>query len=604
MLLDFDVVYGALSKMRDKQSTQPEVIEGFPPTPMELLGDAATSYLLRVTPEYVLPPGSTAELLQHQQRLRHSLSGAATRFLEHADKLRTDPSSLQGRGAIHREKVYELLKEDATNFVDDLQGGAFLERVLERAQPIRDYIGDSYKLSDSPIKILRDSYSLLKGKRPWNDKSNFYDAMNAAAVATVLTSSTITAPILVTQSPSILSSNDFGIPELLPKQLMDPSFIVFNRPLFLLVFETLLSRTEHRYFSAADHAHQLMIDSEYFAGAIESLLRYCKEQEDKNTPIESLSKIPNAKWEMMLFSHETWSKRWWPLFAPMQLATKRDLVQAAELLKAQQPSTRHYLSSEIGTHEGMQTLLSRLKSAEPISDQIWGLIVEAKNAPETQSQIIRGALTNVLFAISWTHSSGELFAKTVIGSPPDSLDTLTLEGSHSLEINVIPTVLSSGAILRLISFRDLNVSPRRYLRLSWLHALPPADAIRRCWEVFNSLDESDETTAIVYFDSTIKRLPISKEWDGLFAADEIMDAQLVEYHRGFFRAFVDLEELDGIELHISLTISDSAATYPILDRIASTIELTSATMIPKKIAFSLLLECLRVVGAGPKEESR
>ena len=130
-------------------------------------------------------------------------------------------------------------------------------------------------------------------------RSNFYDALNAATVATLLYSSGHEAPvpIFVTQTRSIMSFGQFGFQNLMSRYATNLPFSLTNSPLFLSVFEALLARTEQRYLPAADQAKQLHDDAERLAIAAEVLLHHCKMQETTCTLIDLISALPRASWK-------------------------------------------------------------------------------------------------------------------------------------------------------------------------------------------------------------------------------------------------------------------------------------------------------------------
>ena len=165
---------------------------------------------------------------------------------------------------------------------------------------------------------------------------------------------------------------------------------------------------------------------------------------------------------MLLFRRETFSAQWHKIFEPLQIAAKRDLAEAARFSEIR---LRDGSSIRPEDRQALEDLRSHLQASASVDDRIWDLVVQVQS--DAQSSPLRISQTLELpFTFVLSEATGELLRATPSVSQVERFDTSVIDGSHSLEVNVVPTILKLGAVFRMISIRNLEISERRYLQLS------------------------------------------------------------------------------------------------------------------------------------------
>jgi hypothetical protein len=598
-LLDFDVIRGASTTLTLYGYGIGEKVASTGSPAMDYSGPSATRFLLETLPEFVLPPGTIAETISECQQLSTSVSLRSETFLRRIRQATMSSDSMTE--LLRSGEGVDIILEDLSSIARDVRSRELFQSLLRRAHTVEEYVGDG---ADATLakEALQSAYRQLAVLRPDRSLNNMCDALNAAALVQMREVARYgrTIPLLVSNTRDLrklasLSGDgqsvraDDSIPHLVDKN-------------FLIVSQGILHQTDGRYIAAIDEAMLLDEDVTPLVECCQKLLNFCRHM--KSVPINEITvdMLPSADWEMLLFRRSEFERRWSSLFGPQQSAARLDRTELIRLLGAHDWAARLCVDDRDAFNRRLLQFRDQLGDSRPADYEIWSLIMNRANTmPEAGSVNIYAA-----FDVIWKANDGVLLSQMRMGQPATSLDPEAIEGDHNLQVVALPCYLSAGAAVIVCSFRDSKISPRRYLRFTWLHELDVEGASKRCIQLVQTFERghSGHYGANV-FKRTGELLCNGSPREVLERIQREIGVESIQVLSGRIRSFADVVGIDDIEMQIGITLPDESFSESTVDELARIISETSVIPIVYAYARNLVEEFRRVLfvrGIRPSQE--
>jgi hypothetical protein len=590
-LLDFDIICGASPRLGIQKRLSQEADY----TEYGLLGNyggtTSVRYLLGVMKDYVLPPGTAIELLTRKRNLSDRLSERATALVE-----RVEVASRTGDpvAALTSPAAPNIFREDLTRFSEDVGENALLDRLIARATPVDDILGDEPVPNATAVSALRAAYGYLQLARPGYSMNNLNDALNAALVERLFNAPPrgrdTPIPVLVSQTRVVLSSLKEIARDRLRSDARGELPTLINDTTYLVVSENLVLRGEGRYSRAADEAEQLAFDAYTVAAKYGELLELCQDLLDRGVRERDIGidDMPVADWEELLYFQSRFEKQWGSMLAPTHMVAEADAVEYLNELR--NANWAHLMKKDVAKLDrSLRQISAELQERQPPEREMWEIILTR----EAQQGI--GAA--FFYSLQTDHSG--LLRDVNGGLLPKPYDPAFFAGDHDVLIAAIPSYVSCGAALMIGTYRQMSISPVRYVRVTWPHVIDARDLVRT---VFNTLKSAgllrEGAHGVV---CTSKQLiDVSLDSDDparelIAAMDGTADHECVQMYAPDVRFFADTVPLDGLEFQVGLRLSEEswAVVAPYFPALISS---TNEVKIPEENARIVVREVCKFLG--------
>jgi hypothetical protein len=592
-LLDFDLISGAMPRLAIEKRLSNEA-DG---AEYGLLGNyggtTSVQYLLGVMKRYVLPPGTALELLTRKRNLSESISDRAANLLDRIEAGRRSGDPVAG---LMSKDAPDIFREDLTRFYDDVRGSALLDKLISRATPTEELLGEESFPNDRAVAALRAAYGFLQLMRPERSVNNFNDALNVALVERlynarphgseipVLVSQTRVVATLATVSERLRTDSRGELPSLI------------NDATYLVVSENLVLRADDRYATAADEAEVLAEDANTLASRLRDLLRHCQKlaAEDRLRERDIAAELmPFDDWEELLFLQRRFEKHWGSMLAPARMVVQHDAPEYLNVLCNGHWRLRNRDVVEI--EKSIRQLREEVEGREPQPEQaMWKIILNREAEPA-----VRAA-----FDYSEQIDEPVLLREANEGLPPRQYEASKFANDHDVVIAAIPRFVSGGA-LTLGTYRKKAVSPLRYVKLTWSHGIPARAVIEK---VFDSVSAAgfDLTgaTAVICTPNALAKHSVGTgnvAEEIIAAFDANRDSECLHVYASDVKFFVDTVPLDGLEFQVGLHMSEKSwkAFGPFAARLVSQ---TNGVELQEAQASIVLGDLAGFLGLSPKEE--
>ena len=558
-LLDFDIICGAAPRLSLQKRLSGESLDTEKSFLVKYSGSTTIRYFLEILRDFVIPPGTAAEILSRKERLADELSARSEQFLNRIRDAVNSPDPLQVLVSPRHTEVRDLFLEDLTQFSDDFRDKTLVDSLLDRATPIEELLSEK-STDPNVIDAFRSSYAFLQGVRPNFSFNNFHDALNAAVVVRLFNSRKLRAsekiiPVLISRTRAVRQLNDLSRKYLWRETSGEMPFL-FTVPEFLVISEGIVARTEGRYKVAVDEAELLEAEA---AGLVEScseLMQSYRGLVEKGVPSRSISvqDLPDYEWEMLLLRKRLFHKHWGAMFAPSLMASQRDKLEYLRLVLSKDWGPSLCQDDPEAFARSLNNFISELKSERPADYEICHLILTSRD-PHREKIVVRSA-----FEFYVRDDDGSLLREITTGIPLKQFDSSVLDGDHCRQLVVLPAYLSCGAAVTFGTFRDSKVSSKRYVRLTWLHYGYGPRMASLCLDALGgALHDEDVVTARIFFqnDEVVIRDSLAVIKGSLVERlneREGHDCFQVGCAGIFF--FVDTQPLEGVEFQVGFTVEE------------------------------------------------
>ncbi len=562
LLLDYDVICAAIpslvkNRLNPRSKSQDDLL-----SVSQFSGPSMLRVLLQRVEECVIPPGTTAELLLGMEGLQHRLSDRARSFVERIRSVLDleDPTTIL-RESRHR-RTRDLLLEDLTRFDEDIQDQRILQNIMLRAVAVDSLLADSSEQDSKDIGAFKSSYGFLASQRPGMSISNFNDALNAALVVRLFNSTAPEqpgrVPVLISNTRAVRSLNRVSESYLQHLGLAQERPFLFNDVLFLVIGQGLLERTQNRYGVAGDAAAQISRDATAIASGCLDLLGESQQSANRviKARVGSSYPLPDDL-EMLFWRRSEFERKWGSIFAPAAAAAKRDLDASLRLLLS--PRSKDALLSD-RPDALAATLGDQLAEMSPIPSEataLWKLFLKHRETG-TFSTIGSSAFSYFL-----CDNDGTLLreaARDILlreDTPIDSLDE-----KHNFRVAMGPAYLSAGTVLSVASFLDPLVAPRRYISITWLHAVDAVAITGELKKLLSSVTPSHSGVNASIF-TNLTRIDVPGDLREAYQevqkylnveTEEMEDAEFFQIRAERATVSADLQMLEGTEMQANFTL--------------------------------------------------
>lgn len=596
-LLDFDVISGALPRLalHERGNSDHAYSES------ALLGDhsgsATLQYLLQNMQELVVPPGTTAEIMFRHQKLTDSLSTRAEQFLRRLHESVNHPASIDSlvKGTEHVDILLDCLRDITVEHQDRALLGAILQRSRSSQEG-----PESISEDKSTLKVLNTCHQYLMRERPDRPQNNYHDALNAAYVASMFNNSRELMPLLISQTRAVLNLQSESVRHLTSIDAAAHMPLIFADKTFLIVTQGILQRTEQRYGPALDEAKLLDQDASQLRDSCETILQHCRDKIGIPRHEITVRSLPEADWAMLLHCRDQFERRWASIFAPAQMVNQRDRQQYLDLLGSKDWAKELKVSDRDTFNRRLWQFYKKLEATRPADYAIWNLIMNRKGLDAGT----RNSAVSALFQVILRDNDGSLLRNIAGGLPMAELNVQILRDTHNVQLAAIPRFVSCGAILTICSFKDMEVSVRRYLRFTWLHICNREQIADICLGLLRATCEEVDRRPVIstlFFPSTSKAVEESDtEVKKLIARSANLET--VQFVASYARSFADIVPLEGQELQMGVTVAVDMLSEELLETIAGFIAESSEVPIDRTYVSMLVQECLALL--GPMEDER
>jgi hypothetical protein len=576
--LDFDVICGASPRLHVQKRFAGETSDQEPTHVVTHPGTAATKHLLETLSSFVIPPGTTAEILDRKRLLSDKLSVHAGVFLKHIRNAVSKSSPINILLDSQHHNTRELLIEDLSSFSEDFKDRSLLQSLLDRATSAKDLLGGDLP-NDSAKEVFKASFDFLQARRPSVSTSNVRDAMNAYLLARCLGSKNMrdvlkVTPILVSQTRAVQQLGNVFRDQFGKVGRRDAPFL-FAGSFFLMVSEGLLARTEGRYMTAADAAAVLAQESKGIADTCADLLRKCNLliDEGRNPDQIEIDELPSDDWKMLLFQRKLFQKHWGSIVGPLAMVGQRDRQEYLDFLLSFKWRKDLRAGNEESFTRTLREFVGELKETSPEDYDLWDAILKSS---EGHRDVIESGPE---FSFFMRQDDGTLLREIASGGAMVPLTQEVLSMTHDIQVAVMPAYLSCGAFFTGKSFRDTSVSSSRYFRFTWLHNSKTtivANALCDTAKVL-SADESHFNLRVYTSSGEVTDTCLAAELRELLSEMILStgDGECCLISADSMRCFADLVPLEGTELQFGVTVPVEACTNDVLNQLVRVIATTS-----------------------------
>ena len=604
-LFDFDVICGALPRqVLNRQLAALNSGEGRTASIFSDYSGATTlRYLTQVLREFVVPPGTVAEIISQQQALGEKISSRAKQFIARIHAAIKDRSVLneimRGTGAV------DLLLDDLTEIVQNNRDRNLLADVLERARPAGEFIeqdGDGKRA----LEVFDSSLKQLQQSRPDRSENNYHDAINAAFVARMFGEggSHRPVPLLITQTRAVLDLQRNLNPRSLYDSQGSESVPLFGDKTFLIVSQGLLKMTEGIYATALDETKLLYQTSSQIADSCNVLIDYCNSMIAEGMPAQEITvgALPDAQWAMFLHHRQTFERRWGSIFSPMQSATQMDRHQYLQLLRAKDWGDSLRVKDREGFNRKLIQFTRSLEQAREPDHEIWSLILN-RNRSTSENLTVR---SSQLFDMVWRENDGLLLRAISATQPSQKPQSVDWAGTHDVQIAIVPNGIAAGAAFIVNSFCDLKISKRRYLNVTWRHSKAPAEIARACAKILEQTHGGSSANSVVANLYTSVGVITAndtseEELERLAQRETAQTLQLILKHS---QVFADIAPLEGVEAQIGVTLQDSMFIPEFVRNLSASMQETCEIPLELNYTVQILERCLAQLGARSPHSAR
>ena len=438
------------------------------------------------------------------------------------------------------------------------------------------------------------------------------DALNAALVERLFKSRSVGGetpiPVLVSQTKLVVHNLKDLSYERLQMDFSDQVLpALFGDASYLVVSESLLARAQglYPYASAADEARMLMQDADHVADTYYSLLRTCRNLRRKNRPDRKIGidDMPPHDWEMLLFRLKEFEQRWAQVLAPSRMVAQRD---GSEYLQSLEDGHwENILERSNVPLETLQKHAADIRRQRPPQQDMSQLILARETKLEQEAtRGIREA-----FEYSLQADDAVPLREILPGTVPRPYDPSDFGDTYDRTVAAIPSYISCGAALTLGTFRDLAVSPNRYIKVTWLHARIGPFVVEQLMPALQSAGiPLESATILICTPQALQEIEPSdaevteRVTDALKADDSV---ECVQLYADAIRCFVDTIPLDAQESQVGIIVTEDIwpNILPVLPELIS--KTNEVWLSPDNVAALLQGDSLRLFGAlGPQSGPR
>jgi hypothetical protein len=588
LLLDFDVICGAFPGLVVQERLRLNDDDEDVFSMSRFWGPSRLRVLFQHVDDFVVPPGTAAELFAGMERLNSRLSERAESFIKRIRRASQseDPSKILTNASLSGQR--DILLEDLTRFDEDAQTQRTLHDLLSRAIPAEDLIG---KRQDKAVEAdaFRDSYGYLKMKRPSSPLNNLNDALNLALVVRLFNSNTLSArarrfPVLISETRAVRALNSVMDPYLRRVEISSERPLLFNDGMFLVIGLGLLSGIQDRYGIAGDEARQMAGELASIAGGCLSLINECAAHVKSGKPSRSvtLSDLPKPDIDLLYYRRELFERRWGRLFAPSIVAAEKD--RSAYLRFFLSPGGRALLNSN---DQSEIDKIARARSGETSENYaLWRLLLQHRRTESESESVSNISLRAFDYYVA--ENDGTLLRNVVPERSLAKMATVPIHEDHNFRIVVLPAYVSVGALLSIASFRDSEISRTRYVSFTWLHKSDGISILQSLAEPLLSDTIGVEPVKISIYSESHREDHAALSYNLRHTLSQIADSvRIAEESAEFFEfahmrigtrsVFADLQMLEGTEMQANVTLAamefDSKLFSTVLDVVAATCEI-------------------------------
>ena len=601
VLLDFDIVRGAIPRLGLQRSLEQSGRRDDTTIFSMNFGPGLVSYLLRVMREFVIPPGTAAEMLSYRSRIETNVSSRANRFLRRVNEALElqDPAKVLD-GEDHA-KLRSLLAHDLTRFEEDFQEHELVCSLLSRATATEDLI-DSTSEHKPDADTFRRTLSFLQATRPDFSINNVHDALNASLVVHLFNARRgmpgSLVPVLASGTRAVRELDDLSRSSL-RLDIDGPTPLLFVSQVYLVVSQSLLAYTEGRYRPAVDFAKSLAKQAALIGDGSRRVLHRIREKHGSlpSTLAEWDWLEDDRTWRYLLFQRELFSRRWGSLMGGPTLAGQQDRANYLKLLLS-----REFRESLGATppERRLDVFAEQLRGAAPFDHELWKFILRM---PQERSPV---EAARRAFSVYFAENDGTLLRQVASTVPFDSSRLEETRRDHDLLAVAIPAFVTSGAVFAVGSMRVASVSEVRYISVTWLHLAGAAELGRVCADVLGSLiTDKDQLSVDAYTPAQQQTRSATLSQVGeVFESEIVTNSQIDFVHVATdgCRVYFDVTPLEASEMQFGIVLEETRLSHAVVSKIAQAMSASLEVPMTDSYARGLLESILIGFGAWPRAE--
>jgi hypothetical protein len=552
-VLDFDIICGALPSVALQDAAnnlefEDDVLENAP-----TVGPHTVRLLLKNTPDFCLPVGTAAELLERTFSLKKSLSQKARLFLDTVNDIQRTGSVSSLARELRMEDFPDLLVEELSTYeryADDL---SLLSSLLSRNTPYERLVGHEHETRN--IEAFRATLSYLKDERHRRPHSNLFDAYNVACAVEIFNNPSSRGPdrripLFITDTQRL---NSWSLSPWLRRNEFDTIPDLSHDKLFLVFFQGIIFRNNGVLSVAQDEASLLSRQLIEIAELVKDLLKSGRSIITSRNITDAevqLGHLSEPKVLLLQHKFKRLTSSWNDILAPTFKAVEFDRVHHLNL------SLRPHLTELISSTgskklEAVRAVLNDIDEFRHKHHSFWELLQEHARSQPYDLQNVN--TYESLIDISLTTNDGSLLSETRRGF--DRTQAIRKWGVDWRR------AVSASAHIRLSPDAVMSTyfTEKGFVAIRWSHNIDIQKLLKLMLQALEKLDRPSRVVTvrcyggagILQVDTTLPSFfsALDQHWDVLGSTEYLEVEQ-----SGAVVFFADKEPIEGEEKQLGIVL--------------------------------------------------